>query len=159
MSRNTIRRVEVAAPIEDERLKKRIREIFSALMKDSVKARIMRSDGTYYQIRSRREGDEHFNSQEFLYEEAYRRLEDKKVRQDVLKQNREKAAEKKTAAKKTAAKRTPAKKSAAKTSAAKKSAAKPAASRKTASGRKTASAAAPADKKTPAKRGRKPKTS
>ena len=159
MSRNTIRRVEVAAPIEDERLKKRIREIFSALMKDSVKARIMRSDGTYYQIRSRREDDEHFNSQEFLYEEAYRRLEDKKVRQDVLKQNREKAAEKKTAAKKTAAKRTPAKKSAAKTSAAKKSAAKPAASKKTASGRKTASAAAPADKKTPAKRGRKPKTS
>ena len=96
MPRNTIRRVEVAAPVEDESLKKRIREIFGAVMRDTVKARIMHSDGTYSHIELRREGDVPFNSQEFFYEEAYRRLEDKKNRQGTLRRNRENAAGKKT---------------------------------------------------------------
>ncbi len=96
MPRNTIRRVEVAAPVEDESLKKRIREIFGAVMRDNVKARIMHSDGTYSHIELRREEDVPFNSQEFFYEEAYRRLEDKKNRQETLRRNRENAASKKT---------------------------------------------------------------
>jgi polyphosphate kinase len=99
MSRNTIRRVEVAAPIEDERLKKRIREMFAMLLRDTVKARIQQSDGSYSHITLRREGDVKFNSQEYFYEEAYKRLEDKKSRQETLRQNRESAAEKKTDAK------------------------------------------------------------
>ena len=82
MSRNTIRRVEVAAPVEDERLKKRIREMFRVLMSDNVKARIMLSDGTY--IRERRNSDIPFNSQEYFYEEAYKRLEDKAASQEQL---------------------------------------------------------------------------
>lgn len=93
MSRNTIRRVEVAAPVEDERLKKRIRDMFSILMADNVKARIMLSDGTYVQT-ERRPDEEKINSQEYFYEEAYRRLEEKTARQERMKAVREKKAEK-----------------------------------------------------------------
>ena len=106
MPRNTIRRVEVAAPVEDERLKRRIREMFAMLLRDTVKARIQHSDGTYSHITLRREGDVRFNSQEYFYEEAYKRLEEKKSRQETLRQNRESAADKKTASKRTRAKKT-----------------------------------------------------
>lgn len=101
MSRNTIRRVEVAAPIEDSRLKKRIRDMFRVLMRDNVKARIMLSSGEY--IHERRNADTPFNSQEYFYEEAYRRLEDKSSRQEQLRINRTKGSTKK-AVKKTAPK-------------------------------------------------------
>ena len=141
MSRNTIRRVEVAAPIEDERLKKRIREMFSVLMSDNTKARIMLSDGKY--IRERRNSDIPVNSQEYFYEEAYKALENKSTRQEQLRKNREKSAEKRSAAKKKA----PAKKTAAKTTAA-----------KTSGRKKTAKPAPEKAEKAPAKRGRPKKT-
>ncbi len=100
MSRNTIRRVEVAAPVEDEKLKKRIRDMFTVLMKDNVKARIMNSDGIYVHAECK-EGEEPLNAQEYFYAEAYKRLEDKKARQEQMRINRSKAAEKKkTTAKK-----------------------------------------------------------
>lgn len=95
MSRNTIRRVEVAAPVEDERLKKRIRDMFTVLMKDNVKARVMNSDGTYVHA-ERKDGEEPLNSQEYLYAEAYKRLEDKKARQEQLRINRSKSNKKRT---------------------------------------------------------------
>ena len=102
MSRNTIRRVEVAAPVEDEKLKKRIREMFGVLMHDNVKARIMQNDGTYIRAeRSENEGE--LNSQEYFYEEAYKKLADKKVRQERMRVNRQKGAAKRN--KKTSAKR------------------------------------------------------
>ena len=47
MTRNTLRRVEVAAPILDERIKKKVLGIFSIQMRDNVKARIQQPDGTY----------------------------------------------------------------------------------------------------------------
>ena len=97
MSRNTIRRVEVAAPVEDERLRRRIREMFRILMKDNVKARIMLSDGSY--IHERRNPDTPLKSQEYFYDEAYRRLEDKTARQEQMRINREKGAARKKAAK------------------------------------------------------------
>ncbi len=90
MSRNTIRRVEVAAPVEDEKLKKRIRDMFRIMMRDNVKARIMLGSGEY--VRERRSREKPLNSQEYFYEEAYRRLEDKSSRQEQLRENREKAA-------------------------------------------------------------------
>ncbi|MBQ6034481.1 MAG: NgoFVII family restriction endonuclease, partial [Ruminococcus sp.] len=111
MSRNTIRRVEVAAPIEDEKLKKRIREMFRVLMSDNVKARVMQNDGSYVHAESRRQSDQPLNAQEYFYDEAYKRLEDKQARQEQLKVNREKGAAK-TARKKTSAKaKAPAKRS------------------------------------------------
>ncbi len=126
MSRNTVRRVEVAAPVEDEKLRKRIRDMFRIMMRDNVKARIMLSSGEY--VRERRSREKPLNSQEYFYEEAYRRLEDKSSKQEQLRVNREKAA-KKTASKKTSSK----KKTAA---AASKTAAKPAAGAPSKRGRK-----------------------
>ncbi len=99
MSRNTIRRVEVAIPVEDEKLKKRLWDMFRVLMSDNVKARTMMSDGTYLHV-VRKEGENPVNSQEFFYKEAYQRLEDKQNRQQQMKTNREKGVVKRTARKK-----------------------------------------------------------
>lgn len=99
MSRNTVRRVEVAAPVEDERLKKRIRTMFNILMSDNVKARVMLPDGNYVHV-ERKEGEEPLNSQEYFYEEAYRRLEEKAARQERMKSVRSKRSKKSPSKKK-----------------------------------------------------------
>ncbi|MDE5583005.1 MAG: polyphosphate kinase 1 [Ruminococcus sp.] len=105
MSRNTVRRVEVAVPVEDERLKKRLWEMFCTLMKDNVKARAMMSDGTYMHVVPK-ENEEIVNSQELFYRQAYQRLEDKQKRQEQLRKNREKNSEKNTAVKRKYTKKT-----------------------------------------------------
>lgn len=102
MTRNTIRRVEVGAPVLDEKLRKRIREMFRILMSDNVKARVMLNDGTYVHA-ERADGEEPLNSQEYFYEEAYKKLEDKQLRQERLRKNRENAGEKKAVKKKSSA--------------------------------------------------------
>lgn len=99
MSRNTIRRVEVAIPVEDERLKKRIRDMFNIMMSDNVKARELQSNGRYVRVEPQ-EGEEPLNSQEYFYEEAYRRLEAKAVRQERMKEVRAIKQKAKPAAKK-----------------------------------------------------------
>ena len=86
--------MEVAAPIEDERLKKRIREMFRILMRDNVKARVMLSDGSYIHDR-RRERYSLLSSQEYFYDEAYNKLAVKQNRQEQLRKNRESGAAKK----------------------------------------------------------------
>ncbi len=97
MSRNTVRRVEVAVPVEDEKIKKRIRDMFKVIMRDNVKARVMLSDGSYIHDR-RKERYALVSSQEYFYEEAYNKLDVKANRQKQLKQNREKKSDdKKTA--------------------------------------------------------------
>lgn len=107
MSRNTIHRVEVAAPVEDERLKKRIREMFRTLMSDNVKARIMQNDGTYVRA-ERKDGEKPLNSQEFFYAEAYRRIEEKREKQARMKNAREKKASAVSASGRSKAKKAPA---------------------------------------------------
>ncbi|MDE5853973.1 MAG: polyphosphate kinase 1 [Ruminococcus sp.] len=100
MSRNTIRRVEVATPVQDERIKKRIRDMFAILMNDNTKARIMLNDGTYVHVEPS-EGEERINSQEYFYQEAYRLIEEKIVRQERMKEVRAgKGTKKKALAKK-----------------------------------------------------------
>ena len=47
MTRNTSRRVEVACPIDSPEVRARLHEILSAMQRDTVKARILHSDGTY----------------------------------------------------------------------------------------------------------------
>ncbi|MDE5834296.1 MAG: polyphosphate kinase 1 [Ruminococcus sp.] len=93
MSRNTIRRVEVAVPVENDKLKKRLWEMFRTLMSDNVKARTMMSDGTYLHVVPK-EGEEVINSQEFFYSQAYSNLEKKHNRQEQLRINRESAQNK-----------------------------------------------------------------
>lgn len=99
MSRNTIRRVEVAVPIENDKLKKRLWEMFRTLMCDNVKARIMQNDGTYVHAVPD-EKSAVINAQEFFYEQAYKNIEDKQNRQEQLRANRENSAKKKTSPKK-----------------------------------------------------------
>ena len=72
MTRNTLRRVEVAAPIYDERLKLRIREMFGFMLSDNVKARKQQKNGTYKKVQT---GDTPLNSQELFYEMAYQKEE------------------------------------------------------------------------------------
>ena len=67
MTRNTIKRVEVAAPIYDEAIKDRILEDFSVYLADDVKAR-QQIDGTY--VRKGKEGK--INAQEYFMERAYK---------------------------------------------------------------------------------------
>lgn len=68
MTRNTLRRVEVAAPIYDDEIKNKIRHIFNTMLADNVKARIQQPDGTYI---IEADGKEPLNSQEKFFEEAY----------------------------------------------------------------------------------------
>ncbi|MBE6861646.1 MAG: polyphosphate kinase 1 [Ruminococcus sp.] len=104
MTRNTIKRVEVAAPVLDEKLKKRLSDMFNIMLRDNVKARVMLSDGSYVHA-EKKDNDPELNSQEYFYEEAYKKAADKKVRQDRLRDNREKGSAKRTEKKKTAVKR------------------------------------------------------
>lgn len=105
MTRNTVKRVEVAAPVLDKRLKKRIREMFRTLMNDNVKARVMLNDGNYVHV-ERADGDEPLNAQEYFYAEAYKKAEEKTARQERMLQNREKRGNaKKTPKKPSEAKR------------------------------------------------------
>ncbi len=70
MTRNMERRVEVGVPILDRGLKERVRHIFSLVMSDTEKGRILNKDGSY--ARRNSPGGENFNSQEFFFEEAYK---------------------------------------------------------------------------------------
>lgn len=63
MTRNTLRRVELAAPIYDEVLKDRLRFIFDTAMKDDDKGKIQNSEGIY---ENRRLGRVKLNSQELF---------------------------------------------------------------------------------------------
>lgn len=50
MTRNTLRRVEVAVPVYDTHLKVRIREMFTTMLNDNVKAREQKEDGSYEKL-------------------------------------------------------------------------------------------------------------
>lgn len=47
MTRNTLRRVEVAVPLNDADIKNRVVKMFNIMLKDNIKARQQDSDGTY----------------------------------------------------------------------------------------------------------------
>lgn len=68
MTRNTVRRVEVATPIYDEDIKVRIRDVFDTVMKDTVKGKSQNNKGNYV---GRRGGKVKINSQELFYKQAY----------------------------------------------------------------------------------------
>ena len=68
MTRNTLRRVEVAAPVYDSTIKARIRQMFEIMFSDNVKARVQQTDGTYTIPPSDKPP---LNSQEYFYDKAY----------------------------------------------------------------------------------------
>lgn len=69
MTRNTRRRVEVAAPIYDPEIRERILSMFDIMMQDNVKARVQQPDGSYEKMLS--DELEALNAQEYFYDQAY----------------------------------------------------------------------------------------
>ncbi len=67
MTRNTEKRVEVACPIYDEQIKKRLVRYLNIMLADNVKAREMLSDGTY---RKKQGGERQICAQEYFMKEA-----------------------------------------------------------------------------------------
>lgn len=83
MPRNLDRRVEVAFAVEDEKIRSEIDRIIEITLSDTVKARVMRSDGTYKRVDKR--GRESVHSQMLFYERAEEKnREDKKKEEDVF---------------------------------------------------------------------------
>ena len=73
MTRNTVRRVEVAAPIYDQDIAQRLEEMFITMLSDNQKAREEDGEGNYHLVY--RQEDTPLNAQEFFYEAAYSRCE------------------------------------------------------------------------------------
>ena len=74
MTRNTIRRVEVAAPVLDDTLRERLDWMFDTMMKDDEKGKELTADGDYV---DRDINEEKLDSQEVFYETAYKNTEKK----------------------------------------------------------------------------------
>lgn len=68
MTRNTVKRVEVAVPVYDEDIKNRIRYIFDTIMQDDEKGKEQNAEGMYI---DRQLHEEKLNSQELFFEDAY----------------------------------------------------------------------------------------
>ena len=68
MTRNTIRRVEVAAPVYDEEIRNRIRYMFDTMMEDDEKGKELNALGEYC---DRLLNTPKKNSQEIFYQDAY----------------------------------------------------------------------------------------
>ncbi len=68
MPRNFYRRVEVMFPIEAPKARERILdEIIPAYLRDNVKARILRADGTHYRTERGADAPRHRCQEELLY--------------------------------------------------------------------------------------------
>ena len=87
MTRNTEKRVEVACPILNEEIKKRLVRNLHVMLADNVKARAMTSDGTY---RKKKVEGKAINSQEIFMKEALmaKRVEKKPQKQTFLQKMR-----------------------------------------------------------------------
>ena len=97
MTRNTVHRVEVAAPVENPDLKLRLNEMFITMLSDNVpyflssslqmlsdnvQARELNSSGKYTRLQPGEEAP--LNSQEFFYESAYEALESQEKNKTIL---------------------------------------------------------------------------
>ncbi len=68
MTRNTVRRVEVAAPVLDDKLRQRLDDMFDTMMRDDEKGKRLNAKGNY---EDRIVNDTKLDSQELFYEQAY----------------------------------------------------------------------------------------
>ena len=90
MTRNTVRRVEVAAPVLNEKLKERLDWMFETMMNDDEKGKRLTETGNYA---DRSLNDVKLNSQEIFYAMAYsnaektqkkmRRLKSRRLRRNI----------------------------------------------------------------------------
>lgn len=72
MTRNTTKRVEVAVPIQDKDIKERVTGMFQLILRDNVKARILKKDGNYFHPQN---AEVQLNSQEYFYALAYQNVD------------------------------------------------------------------------------------
>lgn len=68
MTRNTLRRVEVAAPVLDDQLREKLDFMFDTMMKDDEKGKRLNAKGNY---EDRKVNEKTIDSQELFYEMAY----------------------------------------------------------------------------------------
>ena len=71
MTRNTVRRVEVAAPVYNSKLKTKLQEMFDVMLSDNQKARKLEADGNYHRVSNDLTP---VNAQEYFYAEAYHEI-------------------------------------------------------------------------------------
>lgn len=71
MTRNTVRRVEVAAPVYNDKLKTKLQEMFDVMLSDNQKARKLEADGNYHRVSNDLTP---VNAQEYFYAEAYHEI-------------------------------------------------------------------------------------
>lgn len=75
MTRNTVRRVEVAAPVLDPGVRVQLCRMFDTMMQDDEKGKLLNENGDYI---DRDLGKEKLDSQEYFYQKAYEALEAKR---------------------------------------------------------------------------------
>ena len=73
MPRNLDRRVELFFPVEDKLVKKEVLSVLTSALDDTVKARLLKPDGTYERVSSKKK--KLMRSQEVLYRAAYQAME------------------------------------------------------------------------------------
>ncbi|SMC26045.1 polyphosphate kinase [Clostridium acidisoli DSM 12555] len=73
MNRNLDRRVEIMFPIEEEQNRNKIKHYLDVCLSDNVKARTLKSDGTYVRAICK-ENDEKLNSQEYFAKKAIKQV-------------------------------------------------------------------------------------
>ena len=68
MTRNTLRRVEVAAPVYDDTIRMRLLKMFDIMLRDNEQARELGSDGIYRRVENQ---EEPLDSQDYFFRMAY----------------------------------------------------------------------------------------
>ena len=71
MTRNTVRRVEVAAPVYNDKLKTKLQKMFDVMLSDNQKARKLEADGNYHRVSNDLTP---VNAQDYFYAEAYHEI-------------------------------------------------------------------------------------
>lgn len=69
MTRNTLRRVEVASPVMDADIRARILAMFDTMLRDNMQAREMDAQGQYHRLTP--DESEPLSSQEYFFKQAY----------------------------------------------------------------------------------------
>ena len=81
MTRNTVRRVEVAAPVLDEKLKERLDWMFETMINDDEKGKCLTAKGTYV---DRNLNEVKLNSQDLFYAMAYSNAEKTSIEKSYI---------------------------------------------------------------------------
>ena len=86
MTRNTIRRVEVAVPIYDNQIKERVYKYFKTQINDNVKGRVLQSNGSYK--KQKQDDFDTINAQQIFFDEAYKNAPKAETELSVRKKNK-----------------------------------------------------------------------